>query len=317
MHILITGASGLLGSRLAEHLQSKGNKVRLGSRLGTVPYTLPNCEVVVTDWQDDKSLLDACNGIDIVIHAAGMNASDSASNPLDAFIFNGVGSARLGLAAAKSQVHKVIYLSTAHVYSDPLVGKITEEVCAKNIHPYASSHLAGEFALRQATRNTAMQVLVLRLSNAFGHPLHADSNCWKLLVNDLCLQIIKNKKIKLLTKGTQWRDFIPIVNVCEILEKLLKKDINFNDIGILNVGGYAMPVFEMAKLVKSRADDFFGQSFLIERPENKISTQSHKLDYCCDRLINFLGPIKLEFDSEINSLLNFAKINFTCPIENL
>ncbi len=311
MVILITGATGLIASRLAGYLHLKGFKLRLGSRSGSVPYELSNTEVVVTDWLDDKTLLSACNGVDVVIHAAGMNASDSAHNPLDAIIVNGVGTARLALAAVKSKVRKIIYLSTAHIYSDPLSGRISEECFANNIHPYASSHLAGEFAVRQVARNSEIQVLALRLSNAFGAPLSHHSNCWMLLVNDLCKQIAVTKKIKLNTAGMQWRDFIPISNLCNIFEKLIESKFDFNNFGVINVGGRAMQVIEMAELIQIRAEIYFKEKIIIERPEKIQNTQVKKLDYCCDRLINLIGPLQLDFMGEIDTLLEFCNINYS------
>ena len=39
--------------------------------------------------------------------------------------------------------------------------------------------------------------MVFRLSNAFGAPVHKDTNCWMLLINDLCKQAIESKTLTL------------------------------------------------------------------------------------------------------------------------
>ena len=82
--------------------------------------------------------------VDVVIHTAGMNAQECASDPEQALAFNGTVTADLVSSAVKQGVQKFIYLSTAHVYKEPLVGTISESSQTTNTHPYATSHLAGE-----------------------------------------------------------------------------------------------------------------------------------------------------------------------------
>ena len=107
--------------------------------------------------------------------------------------FNGVATKRLVEAASRAGVKKFIYLSTAHVYASPLVGTITEQTLPNNSHPYASSHLAGESAVLNADERGVIQGVVMRLSNAYGAPMHKGVNCWMLVVNDLCRQAVQTR----------------------------------------------------------------------------------------------------------------------------
>ena len=88
-----------------------------------------------------------------------MNSQDCANDPVAALEFNGVATTRLVSAALSSGVKKFIYLSTAHIYSSPLVGKISEETYPKNFHPYATSHLAGEMAVLKAYKKKKLKEL--------------------------------------------------------------------------------------------------------------------------------------------------------------
>ena len=106
-----------------------------------------------------------------------MNSKECASDPISALLVNGVDTARLVKAASRTNVKKFIYLSTAYVYSSPLDGVITEQTCLKNIHPYATSHLAGEQSVLLANQNQQLERVVFRLSNAFGAPVHKETNC--------------------------------------------------------------------------------------------------------------------------------------------
>ena len=76
------------------------------------------------DWGDDRSLLNACENIDVIVHAAGLNAKDCLENPDLALKVNGIATERLVRAASKQLVSKFIYISSAHVYTDNLSGVI-------------------------------------------------------------------------------------------------------------------------------------------------------------------------------------------------
>lgn len=254
MRVLITGGFGYIGGRLAEHLHKAGHQIILGSRSSrSSPAWLPKAEVVQTDWNDTCALERICTGIDVVIQAAGMNAQDCSADPLAALEVNGLATARMTAAASRSRVKRFIYLSTAHVYASPLAGTITEETCPRNLHPYATSHLAGENAALGACLRGEIESVVLRLSNSFGAPTHRDANCWMLLVNDLCRQAAESGKMVLSSSGLQQRDFIPLAKVCRAIEHLSSRDFSPHLPEIVNVGsGVSKSVLEMAELVRRR-----------------------------------------------------------------
>ena len=82
MNILITGGFGYIGSRLVKHLHNEGHQVTIGTHsLNCHHDWLTQVKVVFTDWNDSFALEKICNGVDVVIHAAGMNAKDCEDNP--------------------------------------------------------------------------------------------------------------------------------------------------------------------------------------------------------------------------------------------
>lgn len=72
--ILVTGASGLLGSALAAELAARGERVRVLVRHTALPGELArlSLESVPGDILDYPSLLAACRGADTVYHCAGL-----------------------------------------------------------------------------------------------------------------------------------------------------------------------------------------------------------------------------------------------------
>lgn len=303
MRVLITGGFGFVGGRVAQHLYRAGHQVVLGSRNGrNSPDWLPQVEVVRCDWRDEHALMKICDGIDVVIHAAGMNAQDCSADPVAALEFNGVASARLVAAACSAGVRRFIYLSTAHVYGSPLVGVITEDTCPRNLHPYATSHLAAEHAVLGAGQRGQIEGIVLRMSNSFGAPVHQDVNCWMLLVNDLCRQAVETGRLVLNSNGLQQRDFIALEDVARAIEHLL--GLGRSRCGLFNLGGDAsLSVWEMTLRIAERCRATLGFSPEIVRPEPKPDELAPALQYRCEK-IHDSGFCAIGFiDQEIDNTL--------------
>lgn len=297
---------------MARHLQQAGHQITLGSRdIRKTPDWLFQAKVARMNWNDDTSLEEICSGVDVVIQAAGMNAQDCAADPVAALEFNGLATSRLLAASIRVGVKRFVYLSTAHVYASPLVGTITEDTCPRNLHPYATSHLAGENVVLSATQCRQIEGMVLRLSNAFGVPVHKDVNCWMLLVNDLCRQVVETGKIVLHSSGFQRRDFIPMAEICRIIEQLSTHDFDVTETGIFNVGsGASLSVLEIAQLVQQRSKVVLGFEPKLQRPAGAADEKYEILAYLPENLAKFGINISIYSDSEIDNLLAFCKTSY-------
>jgi UDP-glucose 4-epimerase len=314
MRIFIAGGFGFVGGRLVEHLSAQGHQIVIGSRMLKAPHVkFHDVEVKKIEWNNEIALSQICEGIDVIIHAAGMNAEECSEDPKGALNFNGNGTNRLALAACDAGVKKFIYLSTAHVYASPLVGSITEKTETLNMHPYATSHLAGENSLLDIGKSSKMWAIVLRLSNAFGVPIHWSVNCWSLLINDLCKQAVQKKKLILTSDGLQLRDFISLQEVCRVIGKITVANERFRANQVFNLGsGTSKSVREMAALVQRRSRKVLGfvpeLSFL--RVEN--SKTPAPLSYNVKNLSAFNITVRdSSINSEVDDLLRFCSINFT------
>ncbi len=312
MRVLISGGFGFVGGRLAQHLHQAGHQVVLGSRLvSSPPEWLREAEVVNMDWNDRDALVAVCVDVDVIIHAAGMNAQDSVANPAEALSFNGVATARLLEAGCKARVKRFIYLSTAHVYGAPLECTITEESCPCNLHPYATSHLAGESAVLYATQRKQIEGVVLRLSNAFGAPAHAVANCWMLLVNDLCRQAVTLRSMTLRSTGLQRRDFITLQDVSRVVAHMIFLPNNQVDDGLFNVGsGKGLRVIDMVKLIQIRCTEVLGYTPDIIRPQPTEGDESPNLDYRIDKLLSTGISLSGNPDLEIDEILRMCNKYF-------
>jgi len=308
VRILITGGYGYIGGRLSIYLHNKGYEVVIGTRKPKESHELfSKINVVKIDWENTLSLEEACLNIDIIIHAAGINAHDCITNPVKALEFNGLATSRLVSAAIKVGVKRFLYFSTAHVYSSPLIGYISEETCPKNIHPYSSSHLAGENVVLYAAKHNPIECVVIRLSNAFGAPVDVNTNCWMLLVNDLCRQAIMTNNIILNTSGVQQRDFVTIKNVCRAIVHILNFEIIDTSLDIINIGGEcSITVLDMAKKIQALANSEFDCDAIIEVADVKIDKDNIKgvvLNYDISKLKNTGFKLEMNFNDEIINTL--------------
>jgi UDP-glucose 4-epimerase len=308
MRILITGGFGFVGGRVAQRLHQAGHQIVLGSRkANSSPNWLLQAEVVKTDWNDAHALELICNRVDVVIHAAGMNAQDCAADPVAALEFNGLATARLVAAASRVGVKRFIYLSTAHVYASPLTGTISENTCPRNLHPYATSHLAGENAVLHTSQRGQIAGIVLRLSNAFGAPVHKEVNCWMLLVNDLCRQAVETGKMVLHSNGLQQRDFIAMAEICCVIEQISYRELDFGASTIFNVGsGRSQSVLEMVQLIQQRCKHVLDFEPKLYLPELGEGERHEKLEYQADRLAKIGVNVNTDNSDEIDELLSFC-----------
>lgn len=310
MRILITGGYGFIGARLAKWFFDEGHEIFLTTRQhDTSPSWLSEAKVYKINWDDSTNIDKICINVDMIIHAAGMNASDCIEDPVAALSFNGLITAKLLRSALNKGVKRFIYISTFHIYDRLLVGKINEDYLPQNMNPYATSHRAGEDIIRYAHEKNEIDGVVIRLSNAFGTPMHKDTNCWMLLIQDLCRQAVKTKTMLLSTYGTQYRDFIPMREVCRAIGHLSLLPRKTLGNGLFNLGsGSSCTVWEMASLVQKVCTEFFDINTKLVRNQQVAGKERYKLfEYQIDKLKNTNFNMNINYQNELIELLNFCK----------
>ncbi|MDB2389754.1 SDR family oxidoreductase [Alphaproteobacteria bacterium] len=316
MKILITGGFGYVGGRLARHLASAGHEVFIGSRtFQPKPSWLVKGSIIVMDWGDERSLLNACKNINVIIHAAGMNAEECQENPELALKVNGVATESLVWAASKQLVSQFIYLSSAHVYTDDLSGVISENHSLTNMHPYAISQVAGEQATINSHSNIAMQTVVVRLANAIGAPLAKDVNCWMLVVNDLCKQAALDRRLVIRGPSSRVRNFITMTDVCMSLEFLVANRQDRLHPLICNMGDKTKTIGNIASAIKSIYLEEKGMDLeIIELSKDRPETRN--LDFRSSVLADIGYQWSSNFKEELIELVKFCEFEFSAQNAN-
>jgi UDP-glucose 4-epimerase len=220
-NVLIVGASGLIGGRLATEFMTQGLQVYAINRnlLRDVPPGI--AEIESLDLKNRKRLGQLLSVCDAVFYCAGSSAEICAKYPAKAITENSLKAFEFSKLCAASKVSSFYYISTAHVYNSPLSGIINEDTATQNQHPYAYSRLIAEKLISSFCSSVDMSFKSIRLSNSFGVPHSKNVNCWSLFVNQQCLNIIQNQKITINSSPNTLRDFIPLNLVCQQISNLL------------------------------------------------------------------------------------------------
>ncbi|TXF85662.1 NAD-dependent epimerase/dehydratase family protein [Neolewinella aurantiaca] len=116
--ILLTGGTGFLGRRIAQALNTAQLPFRALARetsdVSALKAMGPDVEIVEGDLNDPESLLDACAGIDTIIHAAAFVSFQTADRERLLFV-NGEGTANLVNMALEAGVRRLIHISSVAV----------------------------------------------------------------------------------------------------------------------------------------------------------------------------------------------------------
>lgn len=164
MKILITGATGKVGSRLARRLARQGHHVKALVRDSARAAALlgNQLEVVEGDLLNPDSLGFAVQGAAAVVHCA---AFFRGATPEQAQAVNERGTQHLASAARDANVERFVFLSTGLVYG-PNGGRLADEEDICNpVDAYPLSKLAAE---RMLLGMEDMDVRILRLPFVYG-----------------------------------------------------------------------------------------------------------------------------------------------------
>jgi len=189
MKILISGASGLLGSKIAELAEEEGNQVFSGYFSQEPIFGQP----IRLDLKNKQSISETITDIkpDTIIHSAALtNVDECEKNKKLAEEINVVGTKSIAEAAKKNNAY-LSYISTDYVF-DGLKGMYKEEDKTNPVNFYGQSKLNGEKVLEEINE----EFLIARTSVIYGtRPASGKINFALWLVESL----EKNQEIKVLT----------------------------------------------------------------------------------------------------------------------
>jgi UDP-glucose 4-epimerase len=307
--ILITGGSGYLAGSISSFLcQNKNYEVSICSS-SNIESKHGEINTLRVDWNKKSSLRNICKSKDIIIHCASPDANFSKKNPEASYEFsNNILDSFLN-EAIRNKVKKFIYFSSAHVYQPKLEGVLNEKSPIIPEHPYGVTKKIAEQTL--LNKKELIEVNIIRLSNAFGIPSNENLNCWRLVVNDFCKQVVLNKEIIINSDGSQIRNFVSVNEVCRLIDfmincfykqKLLPYVFNFG-------GNWTLSILDLAKVIANQYEKIFDINPPIRiKKKSKIYTPKLNFDFSLITKNGF-KPHDTNL-ADINELFSYVKNNF-------
>ena len=219
---LVTGGAGFIGSNLCEAILNMGCRVRCLDDLSTGKESNvqlfannPNYTFIKGDIKDLDTCMEACEGVDFVLHqAAWGSVPRSIAMPLFYAQNNMIGTMNMLEAAREKGVSRFVYASSSSVYGDEPNLPKWEGREGNLLSPYAVTKHVNEECAKQYTRHYGLETIGLRYFNVFGR--RQDPNgAYAAVIPKFIKQLLAGEVPTINGDGRQSRDFTYIENVIE------------------------------------------------------------------------------------------------------
>lgn len=171
MHVLITGGTGFIGSRLALRCLEAGYRVRVfaqvnneSERLNAEALESAGAEVTLGSLDEPEKLRQVCRDIDVLFHLAAAQHEANISDQKFRKV-NVTGTETLLETSTRAGVGRFVYGSTIGVYGD-LGGVIDEDSPTKPVNIYGATKLEAESCV--LSYREKLPVVVVRISETYG-----------------------------------------------------------------------------------------------------------------------------------------------------
>jgi len=170
MKILVTGATGKVGSRFVPRLLAKGYDVSILVRDAAKASALADlgAKVVLGDLYNEDTLPPAVEGMDAVVHLAALFRTFTDNDGI--IKTNHTGTVALANASMAACVKRFVFVSTGNVYGTDYQRPAKEDdlVNVNDPRAYSASKIAAENELISLHKSKGFDVRVLRLGFVYG-----------------------------------------------------------------------------------------------------------------------------------------------------
>lgn len=199
--VVVTGASGFIGSHIVERLSGLGAHVKAivhgdpqfrSGYLAGKP--LANLSIAGGDVRDLDFIRRNVEGADTVIHLGAVTSVQySFAHPSETIEVNTMGTNNVCIAARAAGVRRVLHASTGGSYGNAKDGKpIAEDHHMVASSPYVAGKIAADYTVQTHFLSYGLPVATVRLFNAYGPRVGRF-----LIIPTVIQQFLKGPHIKL------------------------------------------------------------------------------------------------------------------------
>lgn len=243
MNVLVTGAGGFIGKPLCKQLAEDG--VNVTGIVRSSVEGLEHIKLVVKELDSDADLTAALVDVDVVIHLAARAhvTNETNANPIQAyFAQNVLATKHLASSAANAGVKRFIFLSSIGVNGNSSSQPFTEMDEPNPVEDYAISKKEAEYELMRISKNTEMDVVIVRPPLVYGQ--NAKGNFATVL--QLCQKRLPLPFGSLHNK----RSFIYVKNLVDFLKIVVNHPRAANQIFLVSDGQDVSTSYLMKSLIK-------------------------------------------------------------------
>lgn len=225
---LVTGCAGFIGSNLVETLLKLGQKVVGLDNFATgKQHNLTQVQQIVgaelwqqfrfieADIRDPAACLNACTGVDYVLHQAALGSVPrSINDPIATNETNISGFLNMLVAAKEHKVSRFVYAASSSTYGDHPALPKQEANIGNPLSPYAVTKYVNELYSDVFSRCYGFHSVGLRYFNVFG-PRQDPHGAYAAVIPKWTAAMIAGEDVAINGDGETSRDFCFVANAVQ------------------------------------------------------------------------------------------------------
>lgn len=293
MNVLVTGGAGYIGCHVVQELLERGHvplvfESFFWGKESLDPF-LERIQIIEGDCRNSKDIIYALEGVDGVIHLAGIVGEFACRNYHKAHFSINVESTRTLVNCCTDPeldlVRDFIFASSCSVYGNVqgLYKQVTEETPTAPLSEYAHAKLRSErIILKRAEQIPHFHPTILRLTTVFGWSQRPRLD---LVTNLFAYRAWKRGKMTIYGDGHQYRSLIHVKDVARGLVDMLETPRFIRSGKVFHLGEESnnKTVKEIAEIVQS----FLPQSEIEYVKDKPTDRRDYRIN--CQKLNNIIG----------------------------
>ena len=308
--ILITGATGFVGSHLAELCVKKGFEVIAFDRynpnynLGWLEKSKYKDDInfVFGDIRDYDSVLKTMKGCKIVFHLAALIGIPYSYLSPQAYLKTNVEGTYNILESSKHlDIEQTIITSTSEVYGTAKYIPIDEKHPISAQSPYSASKISADQLAISYYNSFQLPIKIIRPFNVYG-PRQSS----RAVIPSIIIQALNNKKEIKLGNVEPSRDFTYVTDTCNAFLDILKIKNFFGN--TLNVG--SNNEYTINDIVKKILEKLNSKANIKKEPQRTRSPNSEVVRLVCDNskiLKNTQWKPKVKIEKGLDMTINWFR----------
>ncbi|MEU4296664.1 NAD-dependent epimerase/dehydratase family protein [Kitasatospora aureofaciens] len=269
--VLVTGAGGLIGSRITAQLRQLGARAISVCKLDAYPPEVYrerfgidtfNPDFIVGDIAEPGLMNRVITECDYVIHAAALaDVAACTRQPLDAIDSNIIGTQHvLDAVAASPRVQRMVFVSSASVYGNGCP-RFVEDAAVSPVSVYGNSKVWGEYQTAAMLGKADRSYAIVRYFSVYGEPQIVKENSHSWVVAWFAMRAALGLPLQLNGGGHQIRDLVHVDDIAAGTLHALTSPRAHNK--TVNIGtGTGTSIRQVAELVGAHYPD----TQLVETP---------------------------------------------------